>query len=103
MILIQPKNYTSCHVCNKLNNGKFLFQNIICVYFLNEIRILRHTYLDKLRVLVNPVGLMLNVCLCRIVNIHVLYKYEIDLIATDKCYCDVTLYSCGAKGWMQCI
>ena len=45
----------------------------------------------------NPVGLMLNVCLCCIVNIHVLYKYEIDLIATDKCYCDVTLYSCGPK------
>ena len=43
----------------------------------------------------NPVGLMLNVCLCCIVNIHVLYKYEIDLIATDKCYCHVTLYSCG--------
>ena len=33
-----------------------------------------------------------------IVNIHVLYKNEIDLIATDKCYCDVTLYFCGPKG-----
>ena len=51
----------------------------------------------------NPVGLMLNVCLCCIVNIHVLYKYEIDLIATDKCYCEVTLSSCGPKGWMQCL
>ena len=50
MILIQPKKYTSCHVCNKLNNGKFIFQNLICVYFLFEIRILRHKYLDKLRV-----------------------------------------------------
>ena len=40
----------------------------------------------------NPVGLILNVFLSCIVNIHVLYKYEIDLIATDKCYCDVTLY-----------
>ena len=30
----------------------------------------------------NPVGLILNVFLCCIVNIHVLYKYEIDLIAT---------------------
>ena len=45
----------------------------------------------------NPVGLILNVFLCCIVNIHVLYKYEIDLIATDKCYCDATLYFCGPK------
>ena len=45
----------------------------------------------------NPVGLILNVFLCCIVNIHVLYKYEIDLIATDKCYCDVALYFCGLK------
>ena len=51
----------------------------------------------------NPVGLILNAFLCCIVNIHVLYKYEIDLIATDKCYCDVTLYFCGPKGWMQCL
>ena len=51
----------------------------------------------------NPVGLILNVFLCCIVNIHVLYKYEIDLIATDKCYCDVTLYFCGPRGWMQCL
>ena len=48
MILIQSKNYTSCNGCINLNNGKFLFQNLICVYFLFEIRILRHTYLDKL-------------------------------------------------------
>ena len=40
----------------------------------------------------NPVGLILNVFLCCIINIHVLYKYEIDLIATEKCYCDVTLF-----------
>ena len=40
----------------------------------------------------NPVGLIPNVFLCCIVNIHALYKYEIDFIATDKCYCDVTLY-----------
>ena len=53
----------------------------------------------------NPVGLILNVLLCCIVNIHVhvLYNYEIDLIATDNCYCDVTLYFCGPKGWMQCL
>ena len=49
----------------------------------------------------NPVGLILNVFLCCIVNIHVRYKYEIDLIATDKCYCDVTFYFCGPKGWMN--
>ena len=51
----------------------------------------------------NPVGLILNVLLCCTVNIHVLYKYEIDLIATDKCYCDVTLYFCGPNGLMQCL
>ena len=51
----------------------------------------------------NPVGLILNEFLCCIVNIHVLHKYEIDLIATDKCYCDVTLYFRGPKGWMQCL
>ena len=33
MILIQSKNYTSCNVCNKLNNGKFLFQNLIAYVF----------------------------------------------------------------------
>ena len=32
----------------------------------------------------NPVGLILNVFLRCIVNIHVLYKYEIDLIATEN-------------------
>ena len=32
----------------------------------------------------NPVGLILNIFLCCIVNIHVLYEYEIDLIATDN-------------------
>ena len=48
MILIQSKNDASCNVCNKLNNGTFLFQNLICIYFLFEISILRHTYLDKL-------------------------------------------------------
>ena len=52
-------------------------------------------------ILVNPVGLILNVFLCYIVNMHVLYKNEIDLIATDKCFCDVTLYFCGPKGWMH--
>ena len=101
MILIQSKNYTSCNVCNKLNNGKFLFSNLICVYFLFEIGIWRLTY--SACILVNPVGFILNVFLCCIVNIHVLYKYEIDLIATDKCHCDVTLYFCGPKGWMQCL
>ena len=40
----------------------------------------------------NPVGLILNEFLCCIVNIHVLYKYEIDLIAIEKCYCDVALF-----------
>ena len=35
--------------------------------------------------------------------IHVLYKYETDLIATDKCYSDVTVYFCGPQGWMQCL
>ena len=81
MTLIQSKNYTSCNVCNKLNNGKFLFV-VVCI-------------------LVNPVGLILNIFICCIVNIHVLYEYEIDLIATDNC--DVTLYFCGPKGWMQCL
>ena len=32
----------------------------------------------------NPVGLIFNVFLRCIVNIHVLYKYEIDLIATEN-------------------
>ena len=53
----------------------------------------------------DPVGLMLNVFLCCIVNIHVLYKYKIDLTATDKCYCDVIPaghngeYSIIWRGW----
>ena len=72
MIMIQSKNYTSCKVCNTINYRKILNQNLICVYFLFEILILTHTYLD--RSLVNPVGLMLNVFLCCIVNIHVLYR-----------------------------
>ena len=49
----------------------------------------------------NPVGLILNVFLCCIVNMHVLYKYEINLIATEKCYCDVTVFFCGPQGWQQ--
>ena len=71
MILIQSKNYTSCNVCNKLNNGKFLFQNLICVYFLFEIRILKHIYLDK---------------------------YELDLIATDYVIVMLHYISVDQKG-----
>ena len=46
----------------------------------------------------NPVGLILNVFLCCIVNNYVLYKYEIDLIATENIIVILHYISVDHKG-----
>ena len=51
----------------------------------------------------NPVGLILNLFLRCIVNIHVLYKYEIDLIAIENVIEILHYISVDQKGWVQCL
>ena len=41
---------------------------------------------------------LLNVFLCFIVNMFYMnITYILYIIATDKCYCDVTIYICGPQ------
>ena len=55
----------------------------MCVYFLFEILILRPIHFDKLPVCWFDVQLV-NVFLCCIVNIHVLYENEIYALYNSK-------------------